>query len=175
MKILRSFASDNNSGVHPEILKAIESANLGHALAYGDDPYTKAADKKLEEHFGKDIDTYFMFNGTAANVLGLKAITNSYNSIICADLAHINTSECNAVEIFTGCKLLTVPSQDGKITIKQIKQHMHLLGEQHHAQPKVISITQPTEMGRVYSVTEIKNCLILLTNTTCFFTWMELG
>ena len=155
-RTLKSFASDNNSGVHPDILKAIEEANSGHALAYGDDDYTKLADKKFEEHFGEDIDAYFMFNGTAANVLGLKAMTSSFNSIICADIAHINVSECNAVEIFTGCKLLTVPSSNGKITIEQIKRHMHLLGEQHHAQPKVVSITQATEMGRVYIKDEIK-------------------
>ena len=154
--MFRSFASDNNSGVHPEILKAITLANEGHALAYGGDPYTKEADKKFEEHFGKGIDTYFMFNGTAANVLGLKAMASSFHSIICAEIAHINTSECNAVEIFTGCKLLTVPSKDGKITVEQIKRHMHVLGEQHHAQPKVVSITQPTEMGRVYTLGEIK-------------------
>ena len=155
-KIFRSFASDNNSGVHPDILQAVLEANYGHALAYGDDSYTKQADKKFEEHFGKNIDAYFVFNGTAANVLGLKAITHSFHSVICAEIAHINTSECNAVEIFTGCKLLTVPSKDGKITIDQIKQHMHLIGEQHHAQPKVISITQATEMGRVYTISEIK-------------------
>lgn len=156
MSIFKSFASDNNSGVHPDILKAILEANSGHALAYGDDIYTKEADKIFEKHFGPNIDAYFMFNGTAANVLGLKAITNSFNSIICADIAHINTSECNAVEIFTGCKLLTIPSNDGKITIEQVKRHMHTLGEQHHAQPKVISITQATEMGRVYKIEEIK-------------------
>ncbi len=155
-KIFRSFASDNNSGVHPEILKAISEANYGHALAYGDDSYTKEADKKFEEHFGKNIEAFFVFNGTAANVLGLKAIAHSYNSVICADCSHINTSECNAVEIFTGCKLLTVPSKDGKITVEQIKQHMHLIGEQHYAQPKVISITQATEMGRIYTKEEIK-------------------
>ena len=154
--MFKSFASDNNSGVHPDILKAILEANSGHALAYGDDTYTKEADKIFEKHFGPNIDAYFMFNGTAANVLGLKAITSSFNSIICADIAHINTSECNAVEIFTGCKLLTIPSLDGKITVEQVKRHMHTLGEQHHAQPKVISITQSTEMGRVYKVEEIK-------------------
>ncbi len=156
MAMIKSFASDNNSGVHPDILKAIIDANVGHALAYGDDHYTKEADKKFEEHFGQDVDVYFMFNGTAANVLGLKAITNSYNSIICAEIAHINTSECNAVEIFTGCKLLTIPSKDGKITVEQAKKHLYLIGEQHHAQPKVISITQATEMGRIYKTEEIK-------------------
>src|SRR3989338_7476798 len=135
MKTIKSFASDNNSGVHPDILKAIIDANSGHAPAYGDDDYTKQADKKFEEHFGPDIDAYFMFNGTAANVLGLKAITNSYNSIICADISHINTSECNAVEIFTGCKLLTILSKDGKITLDECKRHMYLLGDQHNAQP----------------------------------------
>lgn len=155
MPPLRSFASDNNSGVHPAILKAIEKANSGHALAYGDDEYTKEADKKFQEYFG-NVDSYFMFNGTAANVLGLKAMTNSHNSIICAEMAHINTSECNAVEVFTGCKLLVVPSKDGKITLEQVKAQMHFIGEQHYAQPKVVSITQPTEYGIVYTKEEIK-------------------
>jgi len=156
MSSFKSFASDNNSGIHPEILKAMVEVNIGNSKAYGEDEYTKAADKKFQEHFGEDIDAYFVFNGTAANALGLRAMTESYHSIICASTAHINVSECNAVEKFTGCKILTIPSSDGKITVEQVKKHMNVVGEQHSAQPKVISITQPTELGRVYLPEEIR-------------------
>jgi len=152
----KSFASDNNSGVHPEILQAIEEANAGHVIAYGDDPYTDLAKAKFREHFGENIDIYFVFNGTAANVLGIKALTRSYHAVICADVAHLNEDECGAPEKFTGCKLLTVDSPDGKLTVEGIRQHMHSFGFEHHVQPKVVSITQATEMGTVYSPEEIR-------------------
>ncbi len=156
MKLIPNFASDNTVGVHPEILNAMIYVNKGGIVSYGDDEYTKAADKIFQQHFGKNAEAFFVFNGTAANVIGLRGLTESFHSIICADIAHINSSECNAVERFTGCKLLTVPSKDGKITVNQVKDQMHVLGEQHHAQPKVISITQPTELGAVYTPKEIK-------------------
>jgi len=155
MKISKSFASDNNSGIHPEILDAIISANRGHTIAYGDDYYTELAVERFKEHFGENIDVYFVFNGTAANVLGFKAVTKSFNSIICADIAHINVDECGAPEKYTGCKLLTIPTGNGKITIDQIKQKMHGIGVEHHSQPKVVSITQSTELGTVYTLKEI--------------------
>jgi threonine aldolase len=155
MKTSKNFASDNNSGIHPEILDAIISANRGHTIAYGDDYYTELAFEKFKEHFGENIDIYFVFNGTAANVLGIKAVTKSFNSIICADIAHVNVDECGAPEKFTGCKLLTIPSGDGKITTDQIKQKMHGIGVEHHSQPKVVSITQSTELGTVYTLKEI--------------------
>lgn len=152
----RGFASDNNSGVHPEILKAIGNVNHGHTIAYGDDPYTSEAILKFKSIFGDDIDVYFVFIGSAANVLGLKAITEPYNAIICSDTAHIHVDECGAPERVTGCKLLTVPTPDGKLTIDLVKKHMHGFGFQHHAQPKVISISQTTELGTVYKLHEIK-------------------
>ncbi|MCK4696297.1 MAG: low specificity L-threonine aldolase [Candidatus Cloacimonetes bacterium] len=152
----RGFASDNNSGIHPDVLKAIEEVNIGHVIAYGDDIYTKRAIKKLKEHFGEEIDVYFVFNGTGANVLGMKQVTDSFNSIICAETAHINVDECGAPEKFTGCKLLTVPTEDGKITVEKIKYHMHGFGFEHHSQPRVISVTQATELGTVYTPEEIK-------------------
>ena len=155
-KLITNFASDNTTAVHPDILEAMTSVNYGNTLAYGHDEYTKAADKKFREHFGNNLEAYFVFNGTAANVIGLRGLTESFHSIVCAEMAHINLSECNAVERFTGCKLLSLPSQDGKITVEQVKSQMHVLGEQHHAQPKVISITQPTEYGVVYTPKEIK-------------------
>jgi len=156
MKISRGFASDNNAGVHPEILKAIDEVNQGHVIAYGDDPYTAQAIDKFKEHFGNDIDVYFVFNGTAANVLGITALTRSFNSIICSDLAHLHVDECGAPEKYTGCKLLTVPSPDGKLTIGGIQGHLHGFDFEHHAQPKVVSITQVTEMGTVYRPEEIR-------------------
>jgi len=152
----RGFASDNNAGVHPEILLALSKANEGHAIAYGDDEITRRANEKFKEVFGASASNYFVFLGTAANVLSLKALTNSYHAIVCADTAHINVDECSAPEKFTGCKLLTVPSVHGKITPEGIQQHLHGFGFEHHAQPNVISITQATELGTVYAPEEIK-------------------
>ncbi|MGC9344427.1 MAG: threonine aldolase family protein, partial [Bacteroidales bacterium] len=152
----RGFASDNNAGVHPDILKAIENVNSGHTIAYGDDPYTEQATHKIKEIFGKECEVFFVFIGTAANVLGLDAVTQPYNSIICAETAHIHVDECGGPEKFTGCKLLSVETEDGKLTVEGIKKHMHGFGFEHHSQPKVISITQASEMGTVYTVEEIR-------------------
>jgi threonine aldolase len=152
----RGFASDNNSGVHSEILKAIFEANEGHTVGYGDDIYTDRAKAKLYEHFGNDIDIYFVFTGTAANVLGLNAATRSWNSVICAETSHINEDECGAPEKFNGFKLLTVETPNGKLTIDLIQKHMKGFDFEHHSQPKIISITQATELGTVYTINEIK-------------------
>jgi threonine aldolase len=154
-EIKRGFASDNNAGIHPEVLKAIIEANVGHVIGYGDDVYTEKAMHTIKEHFGQDIDVYFVFNGTGANVLGMKAVTESYNSIICAETSHINVDECGAPEKFTGCKLLPVQTENGKITVEQIKYHIHGIDFEHHSQPRVISITQSTELGTVYTLNEI--------------------
>jgi threonine aldolase len=152
----RSFASDNNAGVHPEILEAIARANRGHVVAYGDDPYTRSAIEKFEEHFGRDIAVFFTFNGTGANVLGLQALTRSFQSILCSDYAHIYCDECGAPEKHTGCKLIPMPHQDGKITLESVRHAYHGIGDEHHSQPRVISITQSTEMGTVYQPEEIQ-------------------
>ncbi len=152
----RGFASDNNSGVHPRILEAINDVNHGHTIAYGDDPITQKAIDRFKQIFGNDIEVFFVFIGSAANVLGLKAVTQPHNAIICAETAHINVDECGAPERFTGCKLLSVPTVNGKLTIDGIKKHMHGFGFQHHSQPKVISISQVSELGTVYTVDEIK-------------------
>ena len=154
--MIRGFASDNYSGVHPAIMEAILSANVGHVPAYGDDPYTRSAKARFKEHFGDDIDVYFVFNGTGANVLGLKAATRSHHSIICAKKSHINLDECGAPEAFSGAKLLPVKTDDGKIDVEGIKEHMFGFGFQHHSQPKVISITQASEAGTVYTPGEIR-------------------
>ncbi len=151
-----AFASDNNAGVHPKVLEAIAAANEGHVIAYGDDPYTEAAVELFRKHFGKDVDVYFVFGGTGANVLGLKAVTESHHAIICAETAHINVDECGAPEKFTGCKLLPLPTKDGKITVDQIRPFLDDVGFEHHVQPRVISISQATEMGTVYKPQELK-------------------
>jgi threonine aldolase len=152
----RSFASDNNAGVHPKVLEAIAVTNEGHVVAYGDDPYTDAAVKIFRERLGKEVDVYFVFGGTGANVLGLKAVTEPYHAIICAETAHINVDECGAPEKVTGCKLLSLPTNNGKITVDQMAPFLHVVGFEHHVQPRVISISQSTEMGTVYKPQELK-------------------
>ena len=152
----RGFASDNNAGVHPEIMKAIESVNSGHTIAYGDDPFTTSAVKKIKNILGEKVRPYFVFTGTAANVLGLDAITKPYHSIICAETSHIHEDECGAPERWTGCKLLSVESPDGKLSPATIEKHMYGIGFEHHSQPHVVSITQSTEMGTVYTPDEIR-------------------
>ncbi|MGE5701059.1 MAG: threonine aldolase family protein [Clostridia bacterium] len=154
--MFKSFASDNYSGIHPEVLEALIRANTHHAASYGNDPYTKAVEEKFKAQFGPDIDVFFVFNGTGANVLSLRAVTRSYQSIVCSDVAHLHVDECGAPELFTGCKVLTVPTGDGKITPDGIKPHLYGFGDQHHSQPKVISITNSTEVGTVYRPEEIK-------------------
>jgi threonine aldolase len=152
----RNFASDNNAGVHPEVLEAIARANRGHVVAYGDDPYTRSAVAKFEEHFGAGIDVFFTFNGTGANVLSLQSLNRSYHAVLCSEYAHIYTDECGAPEKHTGCKLIPLPHQDGKITLDSVRHAYHGIGDQHHVQVRVISITQSTEMGTVYRPEEIR-------------------
>lgn len=152
----RGFASDNNAGIHPDILSEIISVNIGHVIGYGSDIYTEKALGIFKEHFGNSVETFFVLTGTAANVLSLSGITRSFNSIITASSAHLEEDECGAPEKFTGCKVLTVETPDGKISVDLIEKHMHGFDFEHHSQPKVISITQSTEMGTVYTASEIK-------------------
>ncbi len=156
MKPTRSFASDNNAGVHPDILKAISAANQGHVVGYGDDTYTQSARALFKKQLGEDIEVFFVFNGTAANCLSLKALTNSYHAVICAEGAHIYVDECGAPEKFTGCKLVPVLAKNGKLTVEAVQSVCHGVGDEHHVQPKVISITQATEVGTVYRPAEMR-------------------
>ena len=156
MKPLRSFASDNNAGVHPEVLRALSAVNQGHVVGYGDDPYTASAVRDFKKRLGDDVEVFFVFNGTAANCLSLKALTNSYGAVICAGGAHIYVDECGAPEKFTGCKLLPVPTREGKLSVEAVRAACHGIGDQHHVQPRVISITQATEVGTVYKPDEIR-------------------
>lgn len=153
---MRGFASDNNAGVHPELLDAIVRANAGHTVGYGDDRYTASAVSTFRNLLGQDTEVFFVFNGTAGNVLGLQAVTRSFHAVICTEMAHLNVDECGAPEKFTGCKLLTVPTENGKLTCTDIEVHLHRVGFEHHVQPRVVSITQATEVGTVYTIKEIQ-------------------
>lgn len=153
----RGFASDNNAGIHPALLESMAAANSGHVVAYGDDEYTRRAEKAFKDHFGSVAEVFFVLTGTGANVLSLASFTRSFNSVICAETAHIEVDECGAPEKFTQCKLLPVATPDGKLTVDGIKKHLHGFGFEHHAQPRVISISQPTEMGTVYTPSEISS------------------
>lgn len=156
MKPVRSFASDNNASVHPEIMQAIAAANQGHTVAYGEDRYTKSALRKIEKHFGPGTQAFLVFNGTAANVLSLSALTSPYHAVICAEAAHIYVDECGAPEKHTGCKLIPLATRNGKLTVNAVERAYHGIGDPHHVQPRVISITQSTEVGTVYKPQEIK-------------------
>src|SRR5450759_2267592 len=153
--VKRGFGSDNNAGIHPDILKEIIASNTGHVIGYGSDVYTEEAVKIFKEHLGSSTEIYFVFTGTGANVLGLSGITRSWNSVITASTAHLEGDECGAPEKFIGCKVLVVDTPDGKINPGLIEKHLHGIDFEHHSQPKVISITQATEMGTVYTTAEI--------------------
>lgn len=151
-----SFGSDNHSGVHPDIMEAILKANVGYTHSYGDDPFTLEAIEKFKEHFGENIDVYFVLTGTGANVISLQNFLKPFEAVICAETAHINVDECGAPEHFTGCKLITIPTKDGKLTPALIETAIVGVGDEHHVQPRIISISQVSELGSIYTATEIK-------------------
>ncbi len=150
-----TFASDNYSGVHPDIMEALHEVNHGHAGSYGSDDYTAKAIQKFKEHLGEHIEVFFAYNGTAANVLGLSTLTRSFNAIICSDLAHTYVDESTAPEKFIGCRQITISTTDGKIYPSDIENKIQRVDDQHHPQAKVISISQSTEYGTVYTLEEI--------------------
>lgn len=159
---MRSFASDNNSGVHPLIMDAIIEANDNHAVGYGDDPWTAKATEKLKDVFGEGASPFFVFNGTGANSVALQAVTRSFNSILCAETAHIYVDECGAPARMTGCALIPIPTPDGKLTPALLKPHLHNFGVCHHSQPKAVYISEVSELGTVYTVEEVKAIADLL-------------
>lgn len=150
------FGSDNHATVHPEIMTAIQSVNTGHAPAYGQDPFSESVREIFKSHFGLSAETFFVFNGTAANVLCLRSFLNSFEAAIAADTSHLTGDECGALEFHGGNKILNVPTDDGKITPSGIQKWLVRLGDQHTVQPKIVSITQPTEWGTVYSLDELR-------------------
>ena len=151
----RGFGSDNHSGASPEVLKAIAEANVDHALAYGDDEYCARVGELFKQTFGEQASAYLVFNGTGANVLNIDAMCRSHNAVVCAETAHINVDECGAPQRIVGCRLLTVPTPDGKLTPELVKTQLHGFGFEHHSQPRAISISQPTELGTLYTIDEL--------------------
>lgn len=153
---MKIFKSDNVSGVHPKVLEAIGKANIEHENPYGNDSFTQKATESIRNLFQKDVDVYFVTSGTAANVIGLGGLLKPFEAVICTDTAHINTDECGSFERVTGCKILYTPNHDGKIKIEDIKKHLTHIDDEHRVQPRVISISQTTETGTLYTVEEIK-------------------
>ena len=159
---MRSFASDNNSGVHPLVMEAIAKANDNHAVGYGDDPWTAAATDKIRAVFGPSADPFFVFNGTGANSVALQAVTRPFNSILCATTAHIYVDECGAPARMTGCAVTPIPTPDGKLTPELIRPYLCNFGVCHHSQPKAVYISQVSELGTVYTIEEVRALADLL-------------
>ncbi len=153
---IRGFASDNYSGIHPEVLAAIGAANDGHQVAYGEDDYTARLQDVFVQHFGEGVEAFPVFNGTGANVVGLQSMLPRWGAVIAASTAHINVDEAGAPERVAGIKLLTVPTDDGKLTPDLIDREAWGWGDEHRAQPLVVSVTQSTELGTLYSVEELR-------------------
>jgi len=156
MESWRGFGSDNHAGIHPEVLSAIVEANEGHAHPYGDDPWTARATRAVRAQVGDEAQVAFVFNGTGANVAGLAAVCRPWESVICAESAHIMTDECGAPEHIAGVKLIPVATPDGKLTPELIKPALTGFGSEHHIQPKVISVSNVTELGTVYTARELQ-------------------
>ena len=155
----RAFASDNAAGAHPAIIEAVIAANEGHALAYGDDALTRECSARFRDLFGADVSTRLTFNGTGANILAIATMLGSldgpHHAVVCTDWAHINVDETGAPERALGTKLIDLPSPDAKLVPEQLADLAHFQGVQHHVQPGVVSITQATELGTLYSPDEI--------------------
>ncbi len=152
---LRSFASDNHAGAHPEVLAALAAANGGHLPSYGDDPYTAAFEELVRDLFGPSATAYPVFNGTGANVAALAMMTDRWDAAICTENAHANVDECGAPEKVAGVKLLPVPTEDGKLTPALVDTKAWGFGFEHHAQPSVLTLTQASELGTVYTAGEL--------------------
>ncbi len=151
----REFASDNHAGAHPEILEALAAANLGHADSYGADPWTARLQETFRRHFGETASAFPVFNGTAANVLCLDVLAARHEAVICTADAHIHVDECGAPERIAGVKLLTVETEHGKLTPDDVGRWEARRGDEHHVQPRIVSITQSTELGTIYQPAEI--------------------
>jgi threonine aldolase len=152
----RGFASDNHSGAHPEVLAAIEAANDGHAPAYGEDGHTAAAEERFREHFGSAARAFLVFNGSGANLASIDATTRGYEAVICTETAHMNVDECGAPERIAGSKLLTVATEHGKLSADDLGRWESRRGDDHFPQPRLVSITQATELGTVYEPDEVR-------------------
>jgi len=154
---MRSFGSDNHSGIHPAVLEAINQANTDHTCAYGDDVFSERLEEKVKEVFGKNATIFPTFNGTGANICALRACTKPFHAILCPENAHIFVDECGAPEFLTGAALKAIPTSNGKITVEMLEPFLDAFGFEHHSQPKVLYISQATELGTVYTPDEIKH------------------
>lgn len=163
-----SFGSDNHSGVHPLIMEAILKENKDFAVAYGEDPYTQKVLKKLQNLLGGKCSAFFVLNGTGANISGLSCFLRSFHSIIAPATAHINVDECGSPEKLTGAKIIPIQTPDGKITPELVKPALTGFGFQHHSQPHILSISQPTELGTTYTPEEVKELADLMHSHNCF-------
>ncbi|MFC4585015.1 threonine aldolase family protein [Sphaerisporangium corydalis] len=152
---VKGFASDNYAGVHPEVLEALALANGGHQVAYGEDVYTEALQEIFKRHFGPAAQVWPVFNGTGANVVGLRSMTAPWEAVVCAETAHVNTDEGGAPEQSAGLKLMSVPTPDGKLTPELVDRQAWGFGDEHRAQPRVVTISQSTELGTLYTPGEI--------------------
>lgn len=152
----RGFASDNNAGAHPKVMGAMVAANADHASAYGNDP-DWAMEQQFRRLLGEEARVFLVFGGTGANVLGLKALTSSHHAILSSAQAHIQVDECGAPENYLGCKLVALPTPDGKIRPERIEASLGGLGNPHNVQPRVVSLSQATELGTVYSLKELRD------------------
>ena len=153
---MKGFGSDNHAGIHPAILKKMTDSNVDHEPSYGTDSYSQHAVEIFKTQFGPTCDVHFVYNGTAANVLCLRAALKDYESFLCSDISHLNMDECGAPEFFSG-KLIPVKSENGKIIISELEKYLVRKGDQHYSQPRLISLTQPTELGTCYTIAEIKS------------------
>ncbi|HSC05093.1 MAG TPA: low specificity L-threonine aldolase [Solirubrobacteraceae bacterium] len=152
----RGFASDNSATIHPDVLAAIARVNVGHTFGYGHDDYTLSVEARVASAFGEHASAFFVFNGTGANVLSLRAACRRFEAVICAETAHLNVDECGAPEVIAGVKLLTVPGIDGKLTPELVESRIARVGDEHAVQPHLVSISQCTELGTLYTVSEVR-------------------
>ena len=153
---MRSFASDNNSSVHPQVMNALQAANNGHAIGYGDDPWTEEATELVKKQFARPCEALFVFNGTGSNTMALQLMTRPYHIIFCAETGHIAVDECGAPSKGTGCFMRTIPTPDGKLTPELLKPYMTNFGVEHHSQPGAVYISQCSELGTIYKPKELK-------------------
>src|SRR3954471_923293 len=153
---MRAFASDNYAGAHPDVLTAVAEANRDHAISYGDDLWTARAHELLRDHFGPGADPWLVFNGTAANVLALGALCRTWEAVITPASSHLHVDEAGAPERMAGVKLLTVPTEDGKLRPDDLPRFLDRVGDEHAPQPRVVSIANATELGTVYDVAELR-------------------
>jgi len=153
----RGFASDNSATIHPDVLAAIARVNVGHTFGYGHDDYTLSVEARVAQEFAPDASAFFVFNGTGANVLALRSACRRFEGVICAETAHLSVDECGAPEAMAGLKLLTVPGVDGKLTPELVERRIARVGDEHAVQPRMVSVSQCTELGTLYTREELRD------------------